>query len=469
VQTVSRRGFLVAAAAGVATLAGGRATARAAEVAERYVTAPGWRLPEIVVNQPAAGTTPGYVFLAPFGSKAGASPGPLIVDDAGQPVWFLPLKSEQAQNFRVQSYRGRPVLTWYESQPGALYGGTCVIYDPAYHQVKRVHGGHGYAVDLHEFVITSRGTGLLAIANVVSSGGGKVVEGIVQELDIATGKVLFEWRSLDHVSLDESYRTGVTADGTVDYFHLNSVGVAPDGHLIVSARHTSTVYKLHRKTGAVLWRLGGMRSDFTIGDGAAFNFQHDARLHADGTLTLFDNGATDAGAGRVEPYSRPLRLALDESARTAALRQVFTPPTPRLATAMGNLQVLPDGGAFVGWGTAGAYTEFAPDGTVRLDCRLADGSSTYRAYRAPWTARPATAPAVVLARAGTGFVANVSWNGATDVATWEARVGSARARTPRAGFETAVRVPAAPGRLTVAALDAKGRELGATRPFALPA
>lgn len=468
-QEVSRRGFLVATAAGVATLAGARGTARAAVASERYLTAPGWRLPEIVVDQPAAGTAPGYVFLAPFGSKTGASAGPLVVDDAGQPVWFLPLKAEEAQNFRVQSYQGRPVLTWYESQPGGLYGGSCVIYDSHYRELKRVHGGHGYAVDLHEFVITPSDTGLLAIANVVESGGSRIVEGIVQELDIATGEVLFEWRSLDHVPLSESYRTGVTADGTIDYFHLNSIGVAPDGHLIVSSRHTSTVYKVHRKTGAVLWRLGGERSDFTFGDGASFNFQHDVRLYADSALTLFDNGATDAGAGRAEAYSRPLRLALDEQARTATLLQVYTPPTPRLAIAMGNLQVLPDGGAFVGWGTAGAYTEFAPDGTVRLDCRLADGSSTYRAFRLSWEALPTTTPSVVLSRGDAAFVASVSWNGATNVASWEARVGSNRARVPRTGFETAVPVPAAAGRLTVAALDAHGRELGATRPFALPA
>jgi hypothetical protein len=474
VETLSRRGFLAATAAGVVALSGRRAApARAAGSASRFLTAPGWKLPAVVVEQEAVGTAAGYLFLAPFGSTHGASPGPLVVDDSGSPVWFLPLQHEQAMDFRVQSYRRAPVLTWYESQRGAtsgvpLYGGTCVIYDPRYHEVKRVHGGHGYAVDLHEFVVTSKDTALVTIANVVASGGAKVVEGIVQELDIESGKVLFEWHSLDHVPLDESYRTGVTVDGTVDYFHLNSIGVMPDGHLIVSARHTSTIYKLDRKSGAVLWRLGGKRSDFTLGDGAAFAFQHGARLHADGTLTLFDNGASDATAGKVEPYSRPMRLSLDEQARTANVLQVFQPPTARLATAMGNVQVLPDGGVLVGWGTAGAVSEFAPDGTLRFDCRLADGSSTYRAYRLPWRAQPTTTPAIVLARSGGGFTANVSWNGATEVAHWEARVGKARHRTPRTGFETVVPVPATSGRLSVAALDVHGRELAATKPFALP-
>jgi hypothetical protein len=284
----------------------------------------------MVVDQPAVGTAPGYVFLAPFGSKTGASPGPLVVDDTGEPVWFLPLKTAQAQNFRVQSYRGQPVITWYESQPGALYGGSCVIYDPLYHELKRVHGGHGYAVDLHEFVITSRDTGLLAIANVVSAGGTEIVEGIVQELDIATGKVLFEWRSLDHVPLDESYRTGVTADGSVDYFHLNSIGVGPDGHLIVSSRHTSTIYKVHRTSGAVLWRLGGMRSDFTFGDGAAFRVPARRaaarRRHADAVRQRRDRCGRREGRDLLAPAAARGRRAGAHGDAAAGLRPADAAP-----------------------------------------------------------------------------------------------------------------------------------------------
>ena len=39
-----------------------------------------------------------------------------------------------------------------------------------------------------------------------------------------------------------------------------------------------------------------MKSDFQFGPGATFNFQHDVRHHADGTLTLFDNGASGPGS-----------------------------------------------------------------------------------------------------------------------------------------------------------------------------
>ena len=118
-----------------------------------FVTEPSWNPPAITVDTPAAGTSPGLVFVAPTGHDAmftsqTAAPGlfgPMILDNSGQPVWFLPLATEVAQNFRAQTYRGKPVLTWYEGPTGSTYGGSCVIYDSGYRELKRVHGGNGTA------------------------------------------------------------------------------------------------------------------------------------------------------------------------------------------------------------------------------------------------------------------------------------------------------------------------------------
>jgi hypothetical protein len=244
---------------------------------------------------------------------------------------------------------------------------------------------------------------------------------------------------------------------------LNSVGDDNDGHLLVSARHTCAIYKVHRQTGAILWRLGGKHSDFTIVPGAEFSFQHDVRRHADGTLTIFDN---NAAAPTATTHARPMRLTLDMSAMTARLVAEYQPDNPRVAWAMGNLEQLPDGGAFVGWGTAGAFTVFGPDGTVRFDASLADGSVTYRAFRAPWVGRPAEPPKVAITRDGAGAIAHVSWNGATEVARWRADVGPWQnalrpvATARRRGFETALRLGGRKGFLAVTALDAAGKVLG---------
>ena len=493
---LTRRRFVAlggAAAAGM--LAGRSAPARAFSAPStagspaaggRFVTEPGWSPPPVVIATPAAGTAGGSIFVAPISfSSTEIAPGrygPLIVDDDGQPVWFLPLSTVVAQNLRVQKYRGRDVLTWYEGAAGGVYGGSCVVYDSAYDELLRVHAGHGFDCDLHEFLITARGTALLSVANEVSAdlsaiGGpadGRVVEGIVQEIDIASKRVLFEWHSLDHVGLEESYRSGVTSAGNVDYFHLNSIGVDTDDDLLVSARHTSTVYKLDRTSGAVTWRLGGMRNDFQMGPGASFNFQHDVRAHADGTLTLFDNGATGTGAGEVEPASRPMRLELDPDAMTADLVQVYEAPDPRLAIALGNVQELPDGGIFVGWGAAGPFTEFTPEGDIRFDATFGDGSVSYRAFRFPWIGRPSTKPSIAAIVNSDGTITvYASWNGATEVARWQVRAGASRNRlralhtSARTGFETAITVPAVGSYVSVAALDAAGHELGASRPLAV--
>jgi hypothetical protein len=445
--------------------------------APRFATEPAWQLPELRIGVPAAGTAPGYVVAAPFtlGSPKNAPvTGPVLLDDAGDPVWYLPLPNVQAQNLRVQTYQGKPVLTWYEGTPGGLYGGSCVIFDPTYRELKRVRGGHGLACDLHEFILTPKGTALLAIAASVPQRGGRppVVEGVVQELDVHTGRVLLEWHSLKHVPVSESFEPGVTTEKNIDYFHLNAIDVDTDGHLLVSARHTSAVYKVHRRTGAILWRLGGKRSDFAFGPGAAFAYQHDARRQHDGTLTIFDNGADDKK--QAEPFSRAIRLHLNERAKTASLVADYVPLERRLSIAMGNVQVLPDGGVFVGWGTAGGWTEFAPDGTVRYDASFADGRASYRFLRLPWHGTPRSRPAVVLRRAAGGVLgATVSWNGATEVAAWQlhggpgARSLARLAQAPRAGFETTLTVPTVPVHVRVDALDATGRVLGSTATIAV--
>jgi hypothetical protein len=472
---ITRRGFVLLAGAAATGLALPH-RAVAAQAVPRFSTEPAWQLPELRVGVPPNGTAPGYVVAAPFtlGSPKDAPvSGPVLLDDAGEPVWYLPLPHVQAQNLRVQTYQGKPVLTWYEGTPGGLYGGSCVIYDPTYHELKRVRGGHGLACDLHEFILTAQGTALLAIAaSVPQASGPPVVEGIVQEVDVRTGRVLFEWHSLAHVPVSESFAAGETTEHNIDYFHLNSIDVDTDGHLLVSARHTSAVYKVHRRTGVILWQLGGRRSDFTFGPGAAFAYQHDVRRQRDGTLTVFDNSATEDV--QVAPYSRAIRLRLDQRVKTASLVADYVPTERRSSVAMGNVQVLPDGGVFVGWGTAGGWTEFASDGSVRYEASFADGRASYRVLRSPWHGTPRGRPAVVLAHAsGGGLIARVSWNGATEVSAWRLRGGSnprslvRLGQAQRAGFETVLVVAATPAHVAVDALDARGRVLGTTQTIAV--
>lgn len=489
------RGRLLAlggtALVGLAGLRVSSAEAHPVDVAAQgYVSRPDLKPPAITVAVPAARADPGLVFLAPFDiSAASGSPpsvpasesrsGPLVVDDRGEPVWFLPFGSKTAMDFRVQKYRGRRVLTWYEGTVLGPYGGSYVVFDPTYHEVARVRAGNGRHGDLHEFLLTPKGTALITIyneiaADLTSIGGpaqGRLVTGIVQEVDVASGKVLFEWRSRDHVPLGESIMTGVTPAGNVDYFHLNSVALDRDGHLLVSARHTSTVYKVHRRTGKVLWRLGGKRSDFTFGPKAAFAYQHDVRRRADGSLTIFDNGGALPGTGT---SSRGIRVALDMHARHATLVREYLPPDRRDGWAMGNVQQLADGGVFVGWGTDGSWSELDAKGRLRYDARFADGDVSYRAFRWTWAARPTGRPATAVIRNGDGtMTVFASWNGATEVARWGVETGASQSLLSRAtthertGFETAITLPATSGYVSVVALDSAGKALGTALPVAV--
>ena len=164
--------------------------------------------------------------------------------------------------------------------------------------------------------------------------------------------------------------------------------------------------------------------------------------------------------------SRAIRLQLDTKAMTATLLQTYEATTPRLATALGNVQQQPHGGVFVGWGAAGAYSEFAPSGQVLLDANFPSGVESYRAYRFPWNGTPKTSPSVAATNQGNGQMSvYASWNGATQVAHWQLNTGSAARKlsvvtsVARTGFETAFTAPAAPY-VSVTALDSSGHVLG---------
>ncbi|HEX5801156.1 MAG TPA: arylsulfotransferase family protein [Gaiellaceae bacterium] len=453
--------------------------------AQQFRSRPDLRPPPVEIAEQSRGAAPGYVFLAP--KREVAQAGPLILDDEGEVVWFRPLDTHGVTDFRVQRYDGRPVLTWWRGQSERGIGdGHFVILDDAYREIATVSAGNGLTGDIHEFLITDRDTALILVYHRVPRdlrplGGparGEIWDNIVQELDIATGRVLFEWHSLDHVAPAESYapvpdpEKGEEADA-YDYFHVNSVDVDDDGDLIVSARNTHAVYKLDRDTGEVIWRLGGKESDYALGPGVRFAWQHDARRQPDDTLTLFDNVAAEEDEGGA---SRVIVLRLDDEPRRATLERSYRHPTGLLSTTQGNAQFLPGGHVFVGWGSQRWFTEFDSDGDVAFDGSFgSEGADSYRAYRFRWVGRPVEAPAVAV-EPGEGderWVVHVSWNGATEVARWQVLAGAeARRLQPlaeraRTGFETVVPVATDAAMLQVRALNARGAVLGTSRPVDL--
>jgi hypothetical protein len=438
-----------------------------------FKSEPELRPPVVTVLKDTRAAAPGYIFIAP--KMDAPQYGPEILDDQGQPVWFDPIAAEAA-DFRVQTYRGKPVLTWWQGPSTAPILGTglghYVIMNSSYKVIARVQAGLGpESGDLHEFQLTPQGTALITAYRVVrgnlsaehGAAKAKVADSIVQIVDVASGRVLFTWHSIGHIPLSDSYipvpPPGSDAAKTpYDYFHVNSVAEEPDGNLLISARNTRAVYELDRKTGKVLWELGGKHSSFKMGPRTNFAWQHDARRQPDGTITIFD----DEAAPPVAKKSRAIRLRLDMKTMAASLVQSDSVARV-LASSQGNAETLPNGDLFVGWGAVPRFTEFAPNGRVVFDATFSAGDDSYRDYRFQWVGTPTTRPAIDAAKSKI----YASWNGATQVASWQVLAGDSAGhlapvgtRQSKTGFETVLAVDTKAQRVAVEAFDANGKKLG---------
>jgi outer membrane protein assembly factor BamB len=444
---------------------------------QSFVSAPALHPPVVTVTHPAsAGSEPGLMLAGPF--KGPGQYGPMIFDNAGNLVWFRPLpEGIDATDLRTQTYRGKKVLTWWQGRT-LTYGyglGEGIIADTHYRTLARVKTGNGLLSDEHEFKLTPSGSAYLlayspvqmSLAGAGGPANGVALDGVIQQIDIRTGLVMWEWHSLGNVELTDSYSPPPTSSGGVyDYFHINSVVTDSRGNFLISARNTSSVYQINAHSGTLEWRLGGKHSSFTLGPGVQFAFQHNALWLAPGKVSIYD----DEGAPPVKPPSRGEVIALDTNAHTATLATQYVRTPPLITLCCGNTQPLPAGGAMVGWGGLPNLTEFNARGEIVYDATFPKGEFNYRVYREPWEAQPSEAPAVALRTTGGTRSAYVSWNGATSVASWQLRTGSSAAHlstassTPRSGFETVIPVPPS-GFVQVRALSASGKLLAISKPL----
>jgi Arylsulfotransferase (ASST) len=459
--------FVVASPAGRIPIGHRPPTPRVGGDVQRFHSEPGL-VPVRVKTTTRGRTARGYIFLGPLAGPVQS--GPMILDSHGRLIWFHPLrKGVEATDVRVQSYQGHAVLTWWQGNVNAagVGQGDDVIDDTTYTQIATVHAANGLQSDLHEFQLTSQNTALVtAYTPVYWTVGNKrriVLDSVVQEIDVPTGLVLFQWDSLDHVPLSSSYE-GVPRSRyhPYDYFHVNSIQQDTDGNLIVSSRDTFAAYKINHDTGQVMWILGGKRSSFKMGHGARFAFQHDVEVHGnDNTVTAFDDGG---GPPRVHRWSRGLTLALNFHRMSATLIGQDEHSPPLSSDFEGNDQVLPGGDHFVGWGQLPYFTEFNSRGRTVFDGHFVDANANYRAYKFSWTGRPQYPPSVAASERRHVTVVWASWNGATAIRRWRVFGGpSRRSMEPLRtvgirGFETTI--PIRRERyVEVQALDGKGRPL----------
>jgi hypothetical protein len=445
-----------------------------AQAVQRYVSAPGLTPSRVTVTTLARrGATPGDFFLAPYQGEG--SPGPMIVDQSGRLIWFHRLApGVQATNLGVQRYRGRPALVWWQGRiiEAGFGQGEDVIYDSSYRRLASVRAGNGYAADLHVIRLTPQGTAWIdAFAPVeqdlTAVGGARraiLTDSVVQEVDIATGLVMWEWHALGHLPLAESQSALATRGYPWDYAHVNSVDPGPDGDVLISARGTWALYDLDIHSGGVRWRLGGKSSSFRLGPGVAFHWQHDARFQGGGRLSLFDNGSEPPE----EKQSRGLVLSLSPKTRSVSLvSQLVNPSRTLLSNSQGSMSELAGGNWLVGYGRLPDFTEFGADGSVLFDATLGRGVQDFSVSLSRWEGHPRTKPSLIVRRLGPARVeAHVSWNGATEVSSWRVLSGrgprelTSVATVRRSGFETAIATRASGSYFAVQALERSGEVIG---------
>jgi len=430
---------------------------------------------EITKEDPAPGPDGDDIFLTP--QQGPTQNGAMILNRQGALLWFQPVpQGDMAADLQVQTYEGRHVLTWWQGYSGAGVGaGEDVIENSAYRQIGVVRAANGLSADLHEFRLTPQGTALITAyypvywdaTDLHMSSRQVVLDSIVQEIDVKTGLLLFQWDSLDHIPLTDTHEPAVKSAGApYDYFHINSVQLQQDGNLLISARNTWAAYEVDHRTGQVAWALGGKSSSYKLGSGVEFAFQHDVRLHTDTdpTVTLFDDGG---GPPRAHAESRGITVHLDQKDMTATLVDQELHAPALAASFEGNVQELPGGDDFVGWGQQPYFSEFDPHGQVVFDGRFVGNNSSYRAYRFPWIGTPTTLPSVAASTAGASTNVYVSWNGATKVASWRVFAGASEdaleavTTAVKQGFETQVTIPAQPY-VQVQALDSAGSALASS-------
>jgi len=441
---------------------------------QHYSSAPTLTPSTVRITTPAKpGAAPGDLFLAPYQGKG--TPGPMIAEQDGSLVWFKPLPTgETATNLQVQQYQGKPVLTWWQGRVLEVgFGqGAIEVYNTSYQHVATVKAGNGYHADLHEIHLTPEGTAWTddfdpIQMNLTAEHGksdGVLTDSIIQEIDIKTGLVMWEWHALGHIPLSESNNPVPKYSYPWDYVHINSISPGPSGDVLLSSRNTWGLYDVDISSGQIRWRLGGKHSSLKLGAGTREYWQHDAEWQPNGLISVFDNGSTPPK----EKQSRGILLKPDTAAHTVSLVKAFTNPSKTLlAASQGNTLSLPGGNWLMGYGGLPNFTEYDASGHVLLDGTLGKNVQDFRTYLAPWSATAPGRPSLAAKSAGPGaFNVAASWNGATEVASWRVLAGaSSGALAPvatgaKSGFETTIKASAAGPYVAVQALDASGNVLG---------
>jgi EmrB/QacA subfamily drug resistance transporter len=463
-----------------------------------FHSAPNLHPPKLQIGDATAGDPiPGDVMISNFYDVTKppivGQGGPLVLDPNMQPLWFRPVPEQDvSSNLQKQTYQGEPVLSWWQGNvtaTGEINSGEDVVVNQHYRRVATLTGKNGWVLTLHEMKISGHDAWVTANKNVPTNlsheGGvnnGILVQSAIQEYDLRTGKLLYTWNASDHIPLSQSETQPPINGFGYDAYHVNAVQLLPGHRMLVSMRNTSAVYMVDIRSGKILWTLGGKDSSFSVPSDARFAWQHDAQMVNGDTVTMFDDHCCYiTGAGvylSATGPSRGLELRLNLQNHTVTrIAQFYLFGTTVHSEYMGNMQILPDGERFVGWGQAPFLSLYSKTGKLLFDAALPSPDMSYRAYVQSWVGKPSYPPSGAATTTSGHTIVYASWNGATQVQSWRVLAGgpggsgkSVVATAKRQGFESAIpvnlsAVNSSATRFEVQALSGAGQVLGTSRSF----
>ncbi|OAQ57556.1 arylsulfotransferase protein [Pochonia chlamydosporia 170] len=436
-------------------------------------------------------------FLSPRGYVEQAThPQATILDHNGHLIWTSGWDKKQIYNLMTQEYKGHNYITFWAGNDavGGHGAGSYYMLDETYNMTRRLHAANGLKGDLHEFRFTPQGTALITVYDVqevdlstLGKKSGPIWDCLIQEIDIETGDLVFEWRASQHLNIADTYRRiggeGEPGGAPFDWFHINSIDKDIQGNYLISSRYFNSIFYIDGKTGSVIWTMGGKGNkfkDLSGGKATNFAFQYDARWDNNyREITLFDNSREGGPLANAHP--RGIRLRVDQVLMTVELITEYKNPTRVPAASQGSLQNLPNGNVLISYGYSGLFTEFTREGKILCETHYGPQSrygtgdvQSYRVFKFNWRASPETDPDLAISQDGAMvWRAYASWNGATDVSAWvlqgtdspNAGKWKVIEKKSRSGFETDFLLEADhPAYIRVVAVDSKGNTLGSSQP-----
>jgi hypothetical protein len=311
-----------------------------------------------------------------------------IFDRNGAPVWWYRASGEP-DNFQILP---DGTVAFDPVDQADFQTGDYEIRTLRGRLLRVIRGANGAAADIHEIQLLPNGDYLLGAqveyqADATAYGGSadSTVIGIeIQEVK-PNGDLVSSWSSRGHIGLAETGRwwnVPILDDEPYDIVHWNSVEPVGKHRMLLSFRHLDAIYMVDRRSGEIDWKLGGTETPESldvVGDPHGdypLGGQHDARMLADGSITVHDNRT-----GLGDP-PRAVRYRVDANAGVARLVQSIADPEVPSSFCCGSARRLDSGDWLVGWGGDGSVGGYDADGSPLFRLKLGLGFS-YRANPVP--------------------------------------------------------------------------------------